>query len=553
MHRGIRQDGLVLVMALLILLLGIGAWAVAELAAGGIATRREAISDRALARAREALIAYSAERPITAWVGPGYLPCPDRDDDGWAESTCGSQSGHLGQDERLGRLPWKTLGLPDLRDGHGERLWYAVSSKYKGLLNCAPSRACLDMSPDSALGTITVRDASGTLLHDGRSADIANLDRSGAVAVVIAPGPALTRVASGAGAESEQKRECPAGECDATGRCVLDPPTRTAKCHPANYLDRAPGSLANGEDNADFVDRNDAPGRAGNGNGFVQGPVRLPDGRVAVNDRVAPIAYHDVMPRIMRRVALEVAHCLRFYASRPENAGRYPFPTPACRQALADPSIAWADATGVLFGRIPDSPFERSRVASGGTMLERWWRAHARSPEALGELPVRDGACRIAFPPDDEGDARRLLPGSPAAEGRTAGLSENAWWSFWKPFVFYALAASHQPSLGAARACTAAECLTLVDETGAVRMTGKHFAVVVGGAALPGRGQRHAGTLATPAQWLEGANPELDRRNPDPPAPECPQESARAPCPGCLRVTLAARTSDFNDVVVAFP
>jgi hypothetical protein len=35
---------------------------------------------------------------------------------------------HLGQAERLGRLPWKTLGLPDLRDGDGERLWYAVSS-----------------------------------------------------------------------------------------------------------------------------------------------------------------------------------------------------------------------------------------------------------------------------------------------------------------------------------------------------------------------------------------------------------------------------------------
>jgi hypothetical protein len=26
--------------------------------------------------------------------------------------------------QRMGRLPWKTLRLPDLRDGHGERLWY---------------------------------------------------------------------------------------------------------------------------------------------------------------------------------------------------------------------------------------------------------------------------------------------------------------------------------------------------------------------------------------------------------------------------------------------
>ena len=75
-------------------------------------------------------------------MGPGYLPCPDTDGDGWAEATCGSLDGASGQASRLGLLPWKTLGLPDLRDGYGERLWYAVSSKYKGLLNCGVSRAC---------------------------------------------------------------------------------------------------------------------------------------------------------------------------------------------------------------------------------------------------------------------------------------------------------------------------------------------------------------------------------------------------------------------------
>ena len=30
-----------------------------------------------------------------------------------------------------GRLPWKTLAIPDLRDGAGERLWYAVSVRFK--------------------------------------------------------------------------------------------------------------------------------------------------------------------------------------------------------------------------------------------------------------------------------------------------------------------------------------------------------------------------------------------------------------------------------------
>src|SRR5438105_759389 len=164
-HSRERGAGLFLVAVFLAAIL-------ACLAAIGTGTRftareRESASERALAQAREALLAYAAERPITTEVGPGYLPCPDTDDDGWAEATCGSLSGHLGQADRLGRLPWKTLGLPDLRDGHGERLWYAVSTKHKGLLNCAASRGCVDMTPPMALGTITVRGASGEILHDG--------------------------------------------------------------------------------------------------------------------------------------------------------------------------------------------------------------------------------------------------------------------------------------------------------------------------------------------------------------------------------------------------
>src|SRR4029078_12907681 len=78
------------------------------------AARRDEVSDRALAPAREALISSAADRPIGAWVGPGYLPCPDLDDDGWAESTCGSQSGDSGQESRLGALTPKHPGAPPL-------------------------------------------------------------------------------------------------------------------------------------------------------------------------------------------------------------------------------------------------------------------------------------------------------------------------------------------------------------------------------------------------------------------------------------------------------
>jgi len=535
-----------LAMLAAVAILAVVIFALAALSAITPAAGRDEVSDRALALAREALIAYAADRPIGAWVGPGYLPCPDLDDDGWAESTCGSQSGDTGQDQRIGRLPWKTLGLPDLRDGYGERLWYAVSSKHKGLLNCAVSRACLDMSPDAAIGTITVRDASGTLVHDGTSTDPYALERGGAAAVVIAPGAPLVRIDG-----AEQRRDCAAAECDAARRCLLDPPRRVAKCDPANYLDKAP----DGEDNADFVDRNDAAGRARNTNGFIQGPIHAGE-RIAVNDRIAAIAYRDLMPRVMRRVALEVAQCLRSYASRPENGGRYPWPSPACRQGLADPAIAWADAVNVRFGRVPDTPFAATREASGGRMLDRWWRYTSRSPENLAELPTQDSACRIAFEPADEGAVRRSPAGTPPEEGRTAGLGENAWWSFWKPFVFYALADEVRPDAAGA-GCTSGQCIEVVDALSAAIASGKEFAVMVAGPPLdlPNAPQRHATGFGDPSQWLEGANAALERANPNPAAPECHLDASRPPCDAanCLRVAAAAPGPAFNDALASHP
>lgn len=334
---------------------------------------REAASDRALAHAREALIAFAAERPIDAAVGPGFLPCPDIDGDGWAEPICGSLAGDRGQAERLGRLPWKTLGVPDLRDGYGERLWYAVSTRYKGLLNCAASAACVDLTPATALGTITVRDPSGSVVHDGT---LAERERGGAAALVIAPGPALVRLGSNVHPPREQRRGC------------------AARCDPADYLDAAPAERA-GEDNAAFHDRSDTA-RVRNGDGFIHGPVAESGGRIVVNDRIAVVTPRDLLPRMMRRVALEAAHCL--------SQGAPPDPQPAC----------------------------------GG--------AHA--PRPFGRLP--DAA----------------LTGSPASCTLAAPGDEPAWWTSWRPFVFYA-------------ACDSPPCLEAHDAEGRVVASGRRMAIVV--------------------------------------------------------------------------
>ncbi len=524
MARPFRERGAALLAATALLAIALVALLTAAIARSATGPRRAAISDQALATAREALIAYATSRPLDEIVGPGYLPCPDLDDDGWAEPTCGSLTGETGQWQRLGRLPWKTLGLPDLRDAFGERLWYAVSSKHKGLLNCTVSASCLDMGPEAALGTITVRDSSGTVIHDGTSASPYEPGRGGAAAVVLAPGPALARWAGNGSAPAMQVRTCEGGACNPAGRCTTEPPTLTPKCRPENYLDRAPGPAFSDEDNARFVDRNDAAGRPLNRDGFILGPVADLDGTTWVNDRVAAISYDDLMPRVMRRVAEEVAHCLRRYAARPENGGRLPWAAPACRSRDPNAAFRWVEASGAHFGRVPDTPFLASGRDSGTTMLARW-----------------EPGCLIAD-----------------ANGDTAGSTGLAWWSAWKRHVFYAAAPASRPAPASPAACDSQNCLFVSGGPGTHAAAGHRFAVLVAGAPLlldSSRQSRSALADTDAREWLEGANADLRRLNPNPAAPECaadPSYPEGPPVPSFNRVAFDA-TRQRNDVVVVGP
>lgn len=521
-HRAQRGFALAAIATILaIVLLASLTTAIARSATG---PRRAALSDQSLATAREALIAHAASRPLDEIVGPGYLPCPDLDDDGWAESTCGSMSGETGQWQRLGRLPWKTLGLPDLRDAFGERLWYAVSSKHKGLLNCTVSPACLDMGPESAVGTITVRDSGGTVIHDGTLAGPYDPGKGGAVAVIFAPGPALSRWAGNGDSPVAQIRTCDGGRCNAAGRCLTAPPTLTPKCDPRNYLDRSPGPAHGDEDNARFLDRNDAPGRASNRDGFIHGPIRDREGALWVNDRLAVISYDDLMPPVMRRVAQEVASCLRDYAAAGGNGGRLPWATPICRNHDPDPALRWAEASGAHFGRVPDTPFLSTNADSGMTMRPHW------SP-----------GCRIAD-----------------ANGNTAGASGHAWWTAWKRHVFYVVAPASHPATGVPAVCDSTACLHVSPDGGGLAPPVHRFAVLVAGAPLisgAGRQSRAAPADLDAREWLEGVNAELRRLNPNPAAPGCPVDislPAGSTMQAFNRVATLA-TRGRNDVVVAGP
>ncbi|HEX7813252.1 MAG TPA: hypothetical protein VF460_15200 [Burkholderiales bacterium] len=464
-------------------------------------TRRQQTAE-ALAKAKEALIGFAVGVNVNVTCGssncprPGDLPCPDINDDGMAETGCGGATGS-NQQSRLGRLPWRTLGLPDLRDGDGERLWYAVSNNFKEntRTDCTgPSNAgCLNSSTP---GTITLSDRDGTIVHDGSDPN----PPSGVIAVIIAPGAILQRD----GAGSPQVRSCTGGACtpagDTAGVCTSANPKLTAKCNPVNYLDVVSG----GEDNADFIDGDSF-------NGFINGPV-LAGTREIVNDAVLAIKYEDVMPLLERRVAREAMNCLTAYANASE--GRYPWAASVGDYADGQ----YNDVQGRRFGRMPDT-FSSSILGliSSGFL----------------QSSIED-ACDDLIPPGLCMSNKWPTGGTPAC------TLHRQWWTNWKEQVFYGVAEGYQPAvtiiglfpteLGIPTpAGCSGDCLIVNPPSAA---NDKRVVVVVAGKKLSGQ-SRAAGQQGTISNYLEGANATYD-----------------TVAPTNFRFAQQPATSTFNDYVL---
>jgi hypothetical protein len=202
----------------------------------------------ALEQARQALIG----RAIADASRPGSLPCPDTDDDGSADLFAGSACPSY-----IGRLPWRTLGLGDLRDQHGERLWYALSPAFRDHPAAPP------LNTDTR-GALTV--------YSNSEATVVAPD---AIAVVFSPGFAMRA----------QVRDDTVELCASTGKAM--PRRRCA----SNYLD-----VAGGTNNA----KADGP--------FIAGAIA--DG---YNDKLAAVLAAELMPLVERRVAIELRNALLAY------------------------------------------------------------------------------------------------------------------------------------------------------------------------------------------------------------------------------------------------
>lgn len=289
-----RQRGVAIIIVLAVLVAGVSFLLLRSFNAAAWPAHRHDVTKQALVMAKEALVA----RAVADDNRPGSLPCPDTDDDGDAELFAGNECPSY-----IGRLPWRTLGLPDLRDGNSERLWYVLSRNFRDHPSAEPVN-----SNTLATLSVTGTEPAGNVM-----------------AVLVAPGAPIRR----AGAPALQDRSCTVGvDCDANRVCTTAPAWNTPKCNAVNYLD------ASGASPDEVV-------TAAIGDAF--------------NDRVLAVLHDEVLPLVEKRATLELAQNLRSHfdawAGAPAVAatkGFYPYAA-----TFNDPQSASPGVIGTRDGLLP--------------------------------------------------------------------------------------------------------------------------------------------------------------------------------------------------------
>ena len=270
-----------------------------------------------LAEVKAALIGYAARQGVFQCSDPansfqcnaqlanspklGELPCPDTNNDGVAEASCANA--------RLGRVPWKTLGIPNPQDGSGETFWYAVSLRF-------------------------LNNASNPLTKNGVYATNGAINSStvGDLTVVSADGIAATTTAvavlfSAGGVVSGQNR----GQAG-TAFCAATKTTVQRDLCPSNYLES-------------FGSTNNALGTGT----YIRGTAG-PD----FNDRLVYLAPEELMPVLEMRVGAELTALLLQYKY---NSDCFCYP--------------WADSWNYS-GGIADVGLNRGRLPTAQVQPEDW-------------------------------------------------------------------------------------------------------------------------------------------------------------------------------------
>ena len=297
---------------------------------------REAITARSLSEAKTALVAWAVTLSPASGknVVPGLLPFPDRNRDGNYDGKGDCVTFGLNDSHLLGRLPWAgdvnpcpRMGLNiAVRDGAGQRLWYAVSRNLLVRGRGGPVNSGMGEPGSATYPWITLRNARGEVITEFDSGEPLAI-----AAVIIAPGAALE------GQDRSGSAPGPAEFLDrvSIGAVTFDnadadgcPDAGTAPC----------GSPPSGEE---FILYPDAPA----GSGF--------------NDRLTYITVNELMRAVEKRVLGEAAIALNGYR---DAFGAYPwlaeFRSPeAVTSLVAPPWKSTRSRAGLLPVHLPDEIF----------------------------------------------------------------------------------------------------------------------------------------------------------------------------------------------------
>lgn len=127
-----RQQGAALLLIMLGLIIATSTILLSGANRDALRARQIEHSQAMLSEAKAALLDFAVTRPDLSPGSPYSFPCPDIDDSGGFsegvahEAACGVPGVSM-----IGRLPWKTLGIPALKDAASACLWYAVSGSHK--------------------------------------------------------------------------------------------------------------------------------------------------------------------------------------------------------------------------------------------------------------------------------------------------------------------------------------------------------------------------------------------------------------------------------------
>jgi len=182
------ERGVALLSLLAILAIGATWFLVRDLntESGVLPAVRKQRNAEVLNRAKQALIGYvAAQAAIAGENRPGALPCPEAPGNFNNAANEGTISFPC-TPPRVGRFPWRSLGLDKLVDAAGEPLWYAVAAGWAGANTVINSNCAF-------------YNAAGLACQSGRlSVDGVPAASSDVIALIIAPGPVLNVPASAA-------------------------------------------------------------------------------------------------------------------------------------------------------------------------------------------------------------------------------------------------------------------------------------------------------------------------------------------------------------------